>query len=83
MNDLLAAMIEHNQLSTADAQLIQNLVDREEPVSIQSEEDVLRWLADEYSLSFHSLEGITADRQLLSQFPARILLKEEMLPLKR
>ena len=50
---------------------------------MQSEEDVLRWLAQEYGLAFTTLDDVEPDRQLLSLFPARILLKEELLPLKR
>ncbi len=44
---------------------------------------MLRWLATEYGLSYTTLEDINPDRQLLSLFPARILLKEELLPLQR
>src|SRR5208283_4470858 len=51
--------------------------------AMQSEEDVLQWLAREYGLSFTTLENIEPDRQLLSLFPARILLKEQLLPLRR
>jgi type II secretory ATPase GspE/PulE/Tfp pilus assembly ATPase PilB-like protein len=51
--------------------------------SVQSEEDVLQWLAKEYGLSYTTLENIEPDRQLLSLFPARILLKEQLLPLRR
>src|SRR5205823_11762980 len=50
---------------------------------LHSEEEVLRWLADEYELTYTNLENVELDRQLLSLFPARILLKEELLPLKR
>ena len=47
------------------------------------EADVLRWLAQEYDLTYTTLEDVEPDRQLLSLFPARILLKEELLPLRR
>ena len=50
---------------------------------VQTEADVLRWLAKEYDLAFTTLEDVEPDRQLLSLFPARILLKEELLPLRR
>src|SRR3974390_3787942 len=49
----------------------------------QSEEGVLRWLAQEYGLTFTVLEYTEPDKELLSLFPARILLKEELLPLRR
>ncbi len=44
---------------------------------------MLRWLAKEYGLPYTTLEDVELDRQLLSLFPARILLKEELLPLRR
>src|SRR6185503_15590995 len=50
---------------------------------LKTEEDVLRWLATEYGLTYTSLEDVEPDRQLLSLFPARLLLKEELLPLRR
>jgi hypothetical protein len=51
--------------------------------AIQTEEDILRWLAGEYDLTFTALDDVEPDRQLLSLFPARVLLKEELLPLRR
>ena len=44
---------------------------------------MLRWLAKEYGLGFTTLENVEPDRELLSLFPARVLLKEELLPLQR
>jgi type II secretion system protein E len=75
---LLERMVAARQLSSTDAQA---LAGTKPPV--QSEEDVLRWLAGEYGLTFTTLEDVDPDRQLLSLFPARLLLKEELLPLKR
>jgi type II secretion system protein E len=64
------------QLSSLDAEVLAKL-------PLQSEEEILRWLAQEYGLGFTTLEDVEPDRQLLSLFPARILLKEELLPLQR
>jgi general secretion pathway protein E/type IV pilus assembly protein PilB len=75
---LLERMISEKQLSATDADALV----RAKHV-VQSEEDVLRWLAREYGLTFTTLEDIEPDRQLLSLFPARILLKEQLLPLRR
>ncbi len=47
-----------------------------------TEEDVLQWLAHEYGLPFTTLENVEPDRSILSRFPARVLLREEMLPLR-
>ena len=75
---LFDRMVAARQLSAEDAGLLRCV--RPPPTS---EEEVLRWLAREYGLDFTTLEDLEPDRQLLSVFPARILLKEELLPLKR
>jgi general secretion pathway protein E/type IV pilus assembly protein PilB len=73
---LLERMIASRQLSSLDAAAL-----AKQP--LQSEEEILRWLAKEYGLGFTTLDDVEPDRQLLSLFPARILLKEELLPLRR
>jgi len=82
VKELLDKMVLARQLSVADAAtLTQRPGDG--PKAIRSEEDVLRWLAGEYGLAYTDLENVELDRELLSLFPPRILLKEELLPLKR
>ncbi|MFH1742603.1 MAG: hypothetical protein ABIH23_26665 [bacterium] len=83
MNELLQQMVESRQLSSTDAETLQQECGGGDSAAVQSEEDVLRWLAEEYQLSYTDLEDVEPDRQLLSLFPARILLKEEILPLRR
>ena len=78
LKQLLERMVAAKQLSSIDAKALAGM-----KPPVQSEEDVLRWLAQEYGLSFTTLDDVEPDRQLLSLFPARILLKEELLPLKR
>ncbi|MDR3377826.1 MAG: GspE/PulE family protein [Verrucomicrobiae bacterium] len=75
---LLERMVAGRQLSSLDASALL----RAKP-HVASEEEVLRWLATEYGLGYTTLEDVEPDRQLLSLFPARILLKEELLPLQR
>ncbi|HEX3889706.1 MAG TPA: type II/IV secretion system protein, partial [Verrucomicrobiae bacterium] len=75
---LFDRMVAAKQLSSTDAKALARI----NPLA-QSEEEVLRWLANEYGLAYTTLEDVDPDRQLLSLFPARILLKEELLPLKR
>jgi general secretion pathway protein E len=75
---LLERMVAARQLSAPDAAVL-----AQANIPVQSEEDVLRWLAREYGLAFATLDEVEPDRQLLSLFPARILLKEELLPLRR
>ena len=78
LKQLLERMVAAKQLSSIDAKALSGM-----KPPVQSEEDVLRWLAQEYGLSSTTLDDVDPDRQLLSLFPARILLKEELLPLKR
>src|SRR3989449_985475 len=82
MNQLLERMVAQKQLAPTDAD---TLVRQRSSTSkaFQTEEDVLRWLAKEYDVAYTPLEDIEPDRQLLSLFPARVLLKEELLPLRR
>jgi type II secretion system protein E len=82
LKQLLDKMVASKQLSAVDAKHLAG----QKPAggaSLQTEEDVLRWLAGEYGLAYTTLDDIEPDRQLLSLFPARILLKEELLPLRR
>ena len=80
MKPLLESMVTAKQLSSTDADILL----RQKPgVAFKTEEDVLRWLAKEYGLAYTTLDDIEPDRELLSLFPARILLKEELLPLRR
>jgi general secretion pathway protein E/type IV pilus assembly protein PilB len=75
---LLERMVASRQLSALDAEAL-----RRDTTAVQTEDGVLRWLAQEYGLAFTTLDDVEPDRQLLSLFPARLLLKEELLPLTR
>ena len=78
LKQLLDRMVAARQLSSIDAASLVRVTP-----AVKTEEEVLRWLAAEYGLAYTTLEDLEPDRQLLSLFPARILLKEELLPLKR
>lgn len=80
MNDLLQHMVAAGQLSAVDAE---SLDQKSTDNGAQSEETVLRWLANEYGIGFNDLESLEPDRKLLSRFPARILLKEQILPIRQ
>jgi general secretion pathway protein E/type IV pilus assembly protein PilB len=80
---LLDQMVEGRQLSSSDASILSQQIRSGHQKSMASEEDVLRWLAKEYDLGYTSLDDVEPDRELLSLFPARVLLKEELLPLQR
>ena len=75
---LLDRMIAARQLSVPDAATL-----RRDRLPLSTEEEVLRWLAREYDLPWMPLDDITPEREVLSLFPARILLKEELLPLRQ
>jgi len=81
---LLDTMVAAKQLSAIDADELARRLQSEGPEALpRDEEGVLRWLAQEYDLTFTPLDDVEPDRQLLSLFPARILVKELLLPLRR
>jgi type II secretion system protein E len=80
LRELLDKMVGGKQLSPADAEKLSR---KGEDTGARTEAEVLKWLANEYGVPFSALDEIEPDRQLLSLFPARILLKEQLLPLKR
>src|SRR5712691_8063921 len=83
LRQLLDKMVATRQLSAIDAKHWAAQQSVSGSPSAPTEEGILRWLAHEYGLAYTTLEDIEPDRQLLSLFPARILLKEELLPLRR
>ena len=83
LKQLLDKMVASKQLSGIDAKVLAHQTPGKGLRTYRTEEDILQWLAEEYGVDFTSLDDIEPDRQLLSLFPARILLKEELLPLRR
>jgi type II secretion system protein E len=83
LSPLFERMVGAKQLSASDAEGLSRPAFPGAAAPPQTEEEVLRWLAKEYDLAFTALDDVEPDRQLLSLFPARILLKEELLPLRR
>jgi general secretion pathway protein E/type IV pilus assembly protein PilB len=81
MNETIQNMIQAKQLSPQDASLL--VQETNGAYKEWSERDVLQWLAREYGLSYTDLVDVDLDRELLSVFPARVLLKEKLLPLRR
>ena len=78
--DLLVRMIVGRQLTTTDAR---SYVKQNPGTDALTEERVLRWLAAEYGIPFAKLDEVEPDKQVLSLFPARLLLRDELLPLRR
>ncbi|MEO6246134.1 MAG: type II/IV secretion system protein, partial [Opitutaceae bacterium] len=78
--ELLTRMIAARQLTETDARaFLQQNAETDPP----TEERVLRWLAREYGVGFASLDELEPDKQVLALFPARLLLRDELLPLRR
>ena len=75
-------MVGSQQLSAIDAGVLERIC-ASGKAQAETEEQVLQWLAGEYDLSYASLENAEPDRSLLARFPARILLKEELLPMRQ
>ena len=80
LKPLLEKMVAARQLSSADAE---TLAREYRNGTTPGEAEILKWLAREYELGYTTLDDVEPDRELLSLFPARILLKEELLPLRR
>ena len=80
---LLEKMVAARQLSTSDARALAGRSANGLGTPVRSEEEVLRWLAQEYDVAFTSLDEVEPDKEVLSLFPARLLLKDELLPLRR
>lgn len=78
--ELLERMVAARQLSATDARALGEAPPRGVG---PTEDQVLRWLAAEYGLPFTTLDELEPDKELLSLFPARMLLKAELLPLRR
>jgi general secretion pathway protein E/type IV pilus assembly protein PilB len=83
LGELLAKMVAAKQLSASDAHLLASWQGNGDSAPVRSEDEILRWLAKEYDVAYTSLDDIEPDKQVLSLFPARILLKDELLPLRR
>ena len=76
---LIARMLEARQISPLDAESLRRLDPACRPAT---EAGVLQWLAGEYGIAYAALDAAEPDRAVTSRFPARVLLKEELLPLR-
>ena len=83
MNGLLKQMVESRQLSAPDAKWLMKHQGSGAETCYESETEILQWLAEEYSVAFSELENLEISKEVLGLFPARLLLKEGLLPLSR
>ena len=78
--ELLARMIAGRQLTDTDSRAF---LRQHSAADALTEERVLRWLAHEYGVGYAALDEVEPDKQVLALFPARLLLRDELLPLRR
>ena len=83
MSRLLQRLVDGRSLSELDAERLAALPTSESQANLSSEGAALQWLAKEYGLEFTSLEAIEIEQDVISLFPARILIKEKLLPLRQ
>ncbi len=80
--ETLTRLVEQRQLTVSDAHRF--LAQPGLPAGPAGPEAaVLRWLAGEYGVAFNELSAIAPERDLLAAFPARLLVRDELLPLRR
>src|SRR5258708_29746537 len=82
LKQLLDRMVGAKQLASTDAATLARQCRPGTKALVQTEDDILRWLAREYDVTYATLDNIEPDPELFSLFPARVLLKEELLPLQ-
>jgi type II secretion system protein E len=89
MIDILTKMIKEGLISAVDADRIRAAREEGTPLDDAlfavkgiSEERLLRFLAAEFQLPYIDLESYHPPRELLTRFPARVLLEHHLLPLR-
>jgi len=88
VNDLIAKMHEGGLIDHQASATAERLLAEGKPLlnalleAGASEEEVLRFLGEEFDLPYADLETQHPSRELLARFPARILLKHNLLPLR-
>jgi len=90
MDDIVATLAGNGLLSAEDAERIRTLRAGGTPLDDALREaenvpveDLLRFLAEEFSVPYVDLEGAAVPREFLAGFPARILLEHGILPLRK
>ncbi|MCX5682635.1 MAG: GspE/PulE family protein [Planctomycetota bacterium] len=88
MADILVRMRETGLLDETAARKVEGLVSEGKPLDEAllaagglPEEQVLRYLAEEFHVPYLDLEKHPPEKEFLSKFPARILLQHSLLPL--
>ena len=83
MSQLLQRLVDGRSLSALDAERLAALPASESQANLSSDGAALQGLAKEYGLEFTSLEALEIEPDAISLFPARILIREQLLPLRQ
>jgi general secretion pathway protein E/type IV pilus assembly protein PilB len=88
MVEILQRMCETGLLSMQSAERVEGLVSAGKPLDEAllaagglPEDQVLRWLSEEFHVPYVDLEARAPEKEFLTQFPARVLLEHALLPL--
>jgi type II secretion system protein E len=95
VNDIVGTLLEQRLLDDGAARLIRQSAADGKPLDDAfhevtglagadgiSEEKLLRFFAQQFEMPFVVLEGVTPPKELISKFPARLLLQHKLLPLE-
>jgi len=88
MVEILERMCETGLLSLQSAERVEGLVSAGKPLDEAllaagglPEDQMLRWLSEEFHVPYVDLEARAPEKEFLTQFPARVLLEHALLPL--
>ena len=94
MNDIVGTLLEERLLDADGARLVREsaasgtpLDDALREAAIDggtegvSEEKLLRFFSNQFQIPYVELEGVTPAKELITKFPARLLLQHKLLPL--
>lgn len=80
MTELLNRMINDGRVAASDRERLAHFLADQDNVS---EADCLRWTAERYGVRYSDLREEEPEAALLARFPAAVLSREELLPLRR
>ncbi|MBN1907740.1 MAG: hypothetical protein JW927_21880, partial [Deltaproteobacteria bacterium] len=90
MNTIIEKMVEDGLLNNNEASAVLNKLASGDYLenallsgSSLTEEQLLRFLAEEFSYPYINLEAYSSSSAFLSRFPARLLLRHQIFPLNR
>ena len=95
MNDIVGTLLEQRLLDDGSARMIRQSAAEGKPLDDAflevtgvngadglTEEKLLRFFSQQFQIPYVLLEGITPPRELITRFPARLLLQHKLLPLE-